>query len=176
MGRTDADDGRAGEGTADFVDEVIEQWRRERPDLDPSPIAVVGRISRASRAIDVRLRERYATFGLGEGDFDLLVTVRRNGPPYRLTPTQLGTRMMITSGAVTKRVDRLAEMGLVRRAVSEGDARSLPVELTDAGLALTEKAMAAHMANEERILAALTPAERTQLAGLLRKLLVSFEL
>jgi DNA-binding MarR family transcriptional regulator len=173
MGRHEGEGGGGGEG--DFVDEIIEQWRTERPDLDPSPIGVVGRISRASRAMDLRLRERYATFGLGEGDFDLLVTIRRNGPPYRLTPTQLGARMMITSGAVTKRVDRLIEMGLVRRSVAEGDARSLPVALTDAGIALTEEAMAAHMENEERILAALSPVERNQLAGLLRKLLISFE-
>ena len=172
MGRSDGADGVS---VPDFVDEIIEQWRHERPDLDPSPIAVIGRLSRASRAVDVRLKECYATFGLGEGDFDLLVTVRRNGPPYRLTPTQLGERMMITSGAVTKRVDRLAERGLVQRAVSDGDARSLPVQLTDTGIALTEEAMAAHVANEDRILAALSPAERKQLAGLLRTLLVSFE-
>lgn len=159
----------------DLVDQILQQWRTERPDLDASPIAVIGRISRASRAIDVRLKELYATFDLGEGDFDLLVTVRRSGPPYRLTPTQLGMRMMVTSGAVTKRVDRLAEVGLVRRVPSE-DGRSWPVELTDKGVALTQEAMAAHVANEDRILAALSPAERTQLAALLRRLLISFDL
>ncbi|GAB2609235.1 MarR family winged helix-turn-helix transcriptional regulator [Pseudactinotalea suaedae] len=158
----------------DLVDMIVAQWRLERPDLDPSPIAVVGRISRASRALDVRLKEVYATFGLGEGDFDLLVTVRRNGPPYRLTPTQLGEQMMVTSGAVTKRVDRLAEVGLVRRVPAE-DGRSWPVELTAEGVALTQEAMAAHVANEDRILAALSPAEREQLAALLRTLLISFE-
>jgi DNA-binding MarR family transcriptional regulator len=162
------------EPTGDRVDQIIEQWRSERPDLDPAPIAVVGRISRASRAIDVRLNEVYSTFGLGEGDFDLLVTVRRSGPPYRLTPTQLGMQMMVTSGAVTKRVDRLADVGLVRR-VPAADGRSWPVELTDEGIALTQEAMAAHVANEDRILAALSPAERSQLAALLRALLISFE-
>jgi len=161
-------------GTGDLVDRIVEQWRVERPDLDPAPIAVIGRISRASRALDVRLKEVYARFGLGEGDFDLLVTVRRNGPPYRLTPTQLGEQMMVTSGAVTKRVDRLADVGLVRRVPAE-DGRSWPVELTDDGLALTEEAMAAHVANEDRILAPLSQAEREQLAALLRTLLISFE-
>lgn len=160
---------------ADLVDRILEQWHAERGDLDPSPIAVIGRLSRASRAVDVRLKEVYATFGLGEGDFDLLVTIRRQGPPYRLTPTQLGAQMMVTSGAVTKRVDRLAAAGLVRR-VPAADGRSSPVELTEDGIALTQDAMAAHVANEDRILAALSPAERDQLATLLRTLLVSFDL
>lgn len=160
----------------DHVDQILEQWHTERPDLDPSPIGVIGRISRTSRAIDVRLKGLYATYGLGEGDFDLLVTIRRSGPPYRLTPTQLGDQMMVTSGAVTKRVDRLAERGLVRRGAPDGDRRSLPVELTERGVALTQEAMTAHVANEDRILAALSPSERDQLAGLVRKLLISFDL
>lgn len=157
------------------MDEILEQWRAERPDLDPSPIAVIGRISRASRAIDVRLKELYARFGLGEGDFDLIVTLRRSGPPYRLTPTQLGEQMMVTTGAVTKRVDRLAETGLVHRLHAD-DGRSWPVALTERGLALTEEAMEAHLENEQRILAALSPGERDQLAALLRTLLISFSL
>ncbi|WP_420112726.1 MarR family winged helix-turn-helix transcriptional regulator [Pseudactinotalea sp.] len=159
----------------DHVDQILEQWRAERPDLDPSPIGVIGRISRASRAIDVQLKELYARYDLGEGDFDLLVTIRRSGQPYRLTPTQLGDQMMVTSGAVTKRVDRLAERGLVRRGAPDGDRRSLPVELTEQGIALTQEVMTAHVANEDRILAALSPRERDQLGQVLRTLLVSFD-
>lgn len=161
--------------SADHVDGILAQWRNQRPDIDFSPAAVIGRISRASRAIDVLLRAKYAEFGLGEGEFDALATLRRAGPPFRLSPTSLGAHMMITSGAVSKRVDRLEALGLVRRIDSPTDGRSCEVELTTAGRALIDEAIAEHMANEERILAPLGAADRLELARLLRTLLIDLE-
>lgn len=154
---------------------MIAQWHRERPDLDVAPMAVIGRISRASRAIDVRLRAKYAEFGLGEGEFDALATLRRSGPPFHLSPTALGEQMMITSGAVSKRIDRLVCAGLAERLDSPVDGRSREVALTTAGLTVIDEAIVAHMANEHRILAPLDDQDRARLARLLRQLLIDLE-
>lgn len=159
----------------DRVDEILGQWHRARPDLDASAIAVIGRISRASRAIDVRLNRNYARFGLSDGEFDALATLRRSAPPHRLSPTELGDQMMVTSGAVSKRVDRLETAGLVRRTPSPTDGRARVVELTDAGYALIDEALAAHLATEEHLLAPLDDASRDQLASLLRRLMLTLE-
>jgi DNA-binding MarR family transcriptional regulator len=159
----------------DHVDEIVAQWATERPDLDSTPLHVVGRISRLSDAIDEQLRPVFAAFGLGDGDFDVLATLRRNGPPFELTPTELAGRTMVTSGAVSKRVDRLAGAGLVERRVSEADARGRHVRLTDRGRALIDEAYPVHLRNEARLLAGLSAREREQLATLLRRLGASME-
>ena len=153
----------------DHVDEIVEQWAAERPDLDSTPLHVIGRISRLSDVIDEQLRPVFAAFGLGDGDFDVLATLRRNGPPFELTPTELAARTMVTSGAVSKRVDRLVGAGLVERRVSAADARGRHVRLTDRGKALIDEAYPVHLRNEARLLAGLSVAERDQLAVLLRK-------
>lgn len=159
----------------DRVDEIVAQWAAERPDLDSGPLHVVGRISRLSDVIDDQLRPVFAAFGLGDGDFDVLATLRRNGPPFELTPTELAARTMVTSGAVSKRVDRLAGAGLVERRVSDADARGRHVRLTDRGRALIDEAYPVHLRNEARLLAGLSAAERDQLAALLRKAGASME-
>jgi DNA-binding MarR family transcriptional regulator len=159
----------------DAVDRIIEQWRMERPELDTSPMAVVGRIHRVAAILDEGLRTVFAAEGLGNGDFDVLATLRRAGAPYRLTPTQLTATMMVTSGAVTKRVDRLERAGLVTRSVSADDGRGRLIELTARGRELTDTLVERHWANEDRLLRALSPEERAQLTGLLRKLLVDLE-
>lgn len=153
----------------DHVDEIVDQWVAERPDLDSTPLHVIGRISRLSDVIDEQLRPVFAAFGLGDGDFDVLATLRRNGPPFELTPTELAARTMVTSGAVSKRVDRLAGAGLVERRVSDADARGRHVRLTDRGRALIDEAYPVHLRNEARLLAGLSTAERDQLAVLLRR-------
>jgi len=160
---------------SDHVDEIVAQWAAERPDLDTSPMLVIGRISRLADLVDELLRPVFASHGLGDGDFDVLATLRRHGSPYELTPTELGASTMVTSGAVTKRVDRMVAAGLVERRVSESDARGRHVRLTDRGLALVDEAMTVHVANEARLLAGLTAAERHQLAALLRKTGASME-
>jgi DNA-binding MarR family transcriptional regulator len=154
----------------DHVQHIVEQWARERPDLDASPILVIGRLHRVAMALTTELVRVYGAHGLGEGDFDVLATLRRGGPPYELTPTDLVEQTMVTSGAVSKRLDRLESAGLVERRVSGGDRRSRIVALTTAGLELTDRAVPEHLANEARLLEPLSAAERSTLARLLGKL------
>jgi DNA-binding MarR family transcriptional regulator len=158
----------------DHVDRIVEQWARERPDLDSSPLHVIGRISRLAGTVDELLRPVFAARGLGDGDFDVLATLRRSGAPYELTPGELGASTMVTSGAVTKRVDRLERAGLVERRVDEADARGRRIRLTERGIAMIDESYAVHMDNEARMLAGLTPEERTDLVRLLRRLAESF--
>lgn len=157
----------------DHAAKVVEQWRSERPDLDASPLLVIARIHRIAAALTPELVAVYARHGLGEGDFDVLATLRRQGPPYALTPGQLGERTMVTSGAVTKRVDRLESRGLVERRPSDSDGRSRTVALTPAGRGLIDVAMAEHLANEARLLSGLDPSDRDALGVLLGRLATS---
>lgn len=159
----------------DAVDRIRAQWRVERPDLDTRPMGVIGRLSRTSGLVDVQLRSLFAEYDLGDGDFDALASLRRAGPAYRLTPTQMAATMMVTSGAVTKRIDRLERLGLVERTVCAADGRGRSVALTPAGRRVVDDAIVAHMANEHRILAALDDQEWDDLSRLLKKLLVSLE-
>jgi DNA-binding MarR family transcriptional regulator len=154
----------------DHVSTVVAQWAAERPELDVSPLLVIGRIHRIALALTPELVEVYARHGLGEGDFDVLATLRRQGIPYALTPGELGERTMVTSGAVTKRVDRLAAKGLVERRASTTDGRSRTVVLTAEGHRVIDAAMDEHVANEARLLAGLEPDERAALGELLGRL------
>lgn len=159
----------------DHVDAILAQWRRERPDLDPAPMGVIGRIRRIERLLGRALDATFAQFGLNSGEFDVLATLRRSGAPYQLTPTALFTSLMLSSGAMTNRLDRLEQAGLIARAPDPSDRRGTLVGLTPRGLELIDAAVAAHLANEARLLAALLPGERDQLAGLLRRLLCALE-
>ncbi len=151
----------------DHVGRIMDQWGRERPDLDVSPQGVIGRLHRVAARLTEELVSVYAEFGLGEGEFDVLATLRRSGAPYELTPGELAASTMVTSGAVTKRVDRLAERGLVTRRVGERDARGRVIALTPSGRELIDRAFEAHMANEHRLLDSLGDIDRTRLARLL---------
>ena len=154
----------------DGVDAIIEQWRRERPDLDHSPIGVVGRVSRLARELEARLEPVYREHGLEPGWHDVLATLRRTGPPYQLRPSDFTGSLMLTSSGTTKRLDRLERAGLIERAPDPDDRRGVIVTLTDAGHELIDRVTEAHLANERRILAGLSEAERERLAALLRKL------
>jgi DNA-binding MarR family transcriptional regulator len=153
----------------DHVDAILAQWARERPDLDASPIGLIGRLHRLADVLNVELRKVFAEEGIGDGDFDVLVTLRRYGAPYELTPSELGASTMVTSTAVTKRIDRLERAGLVTRTVSEADGRSRRIRLTGDGVALVDRLMGRHVANAQRLVSGLTPRERAQLADLLRR-------
>jgi DNA-binding MarR family transcriptional regulator len=157
----------------DHVDTVLAQWAAERPDLDASPMAVIGRLSRLSRLVGVHLGRTFSAHGLDGPSFDVLATLRRNGPPHRLTPTELMRSAMVTSGAITQRLDRLEARGLVTRSRADTDGRVVHVALTRKGRALIDRALPDHVDTEHRLLAALTPAERNTLASTLRKLLES---
>ena len=159
----------------DAVDAITAQWRRERPDLDPAPMGVLGRISRLAKLVERELDTVFAQYGLGGGDFDVLATLRRNGAPYRLTPGALSRSTMVTTGGMTKRLDRLEGAGLVRRELDPGDRRGKLIALTDEGRALVDQAVEAHLRNEERLLAGLSLPQREQLASLLRELLVTLD-
>ncbi|MER9939515.1 MarR family transcriptional regulator [Mesorhizobium sp. M0088] len=153
---------------------AIEQWRRERPDLDVSPMGVLGRLNEAASLIArERLAPLFARYGLQSGEFDVLATLRRSGSPYALTPTALYEATMVTSGAMTNRLDRLETSGLILRGPHPNDRRGIVVRLTDKGLALIDDAVAAHVANEHEVLAGLTGDERETLAQLLGKLIGS---
>jgi DNA-binding MarR family transcriptional regulator len=156
----------------DGVDEILAQWRRERPDLDPSPIGVVGRVSRLARELERRLEPVYREHGLEPGWHDVLATLRRTGPPFRMRPTDLMDALMLTSSGTTKRLDRLEHAGLIAREPDPSDRRGTLIALTAKGRDLIDGVTPDHLANEDSLLAALTPGEREQLAALLRKLLL----
>jgi DNA-binding MarR family transcriptional regulator len=154
----------------DGVDLILEQWRQERPELDPSPIGVVGRISRLARELEQRLEPVYREQGLEPGWYDVLATLRRTGAPYQLRPTEFASALMLTSSGTTKRLDRLEQAGLITRSPDPEDRRAILITLTDAGRELIDAATEAHLANERSLLGTLTEAEQRRLADLLRKL------
>jgi DNA-binding MarR family transcriptional regulator len=154
----------------DGVDAILEQWRRERPELDHSPIGVIGRISRLAREIEARLEPVYRDHGLEPGWHDVLATLRRSGPPFRLRPTDLTNASMLTSSGTTKRLDKLEQAGLIARSPDPEDRRGTLITLTDAGRELIDALTVAHLANEQRILGALSASDQRTLADLLRKL------
>jgi DNA-binding MarR family transcriptional regulator len=157
----------------DGVDAIVEQWRTERPDLDPSPIGVVGRISRLARELEARLEPVYKAHGLEPGWHDVLATLRRTGPDHRLRPTDLTNATMLTSSGTTKRLDKLEQAGLIRRENDPNDRRGTLITLTEAGRQLIDSVTAAHLANEAKLISALDPDEQAALAGLLRKLVLA---
>lgn len=159
----------------DAVGLVLRQWGVERPDLDVSAMGVFGRLSRAARMLNKSLAETFGRYGLNGGEFDVLATLRRSGGPYSLTPTELYRSMMLSSAAMTNRIDRLEERNLVVREPDPEDRRGVRIRLTDEGFGLIEAALEAHVEGEERLLAALSAEEREHLANLLSRLMASME-
>ena len=159
----------------DAVDKILGQWQRERPDLDASPMGVIGRMARLAKHLDRSIQETVSEFGLNLGEFDVLATLRRSGHPYQLSPTDLFNALMVSSGTMTHRIDRLERAFLVKRIPSKSDRRGTLIALTDKGLSLIEQAVEAHVANGHYILSVLEESERESLMLLLRKLLLSFE-
>ena len=160
----------------DHVDELLTEWARERPDLDVEALGLVGRLFRVVHLADAALGEGLERRGLQSGWFDLLAALRRAGAPYQRNPTELMRATLLSSGGMTKRLDRLAEAGLVERHPDPHDRRGTLVRLTDRGKELVDRVLPGHLANQERLLAALDPAERRRLDELLRKLLSAFEM
>jgi DNA-binding MarR family transcriptional regulator len=159
---------------ADRAAGAVAQWRRERPDLDPAPMAVLGRLAEAALLVQRdRLEPLFARFGINGGEFDVLASLRRSGGGYALTPTALCAATMLSSGGMTDRLDRLEKAGLIERRRHPTDRRGTLVALTRRGFALVEKAVAAHLENERAVLAGLAKAEQKQLAALLAKLIAS---
>lgn len=157
----------------DLVDDILAQWQHVRPGVDASPMAVVFRVKRLARTFERATAKNFASLGLEPGEFDLLGTLLRSGPPHRMSAGALGKALMITSGSVTNRVDRLEERDLIRRTDDPDDRRGVQIELTAKGLRAVDGALDRHLAIERELIAALSPAQRTQLADLLRRLLVA---
>jgi DNA-binding MarR family transcriptional regulator len=155
----------------DTVDGIVGQWNAVRPDLDVSPIAVIGRVSRLSRLVDRRLEENFARHGIEAWMYDVLATLRRSGEPYELTAGDLVHHTMVTTGAITNRVDRLEERGLVERA-SADDRRKVIVRLTKKGLDLVDEAAVTHLETERDVLSVLSPRQQSELIQLLRTALL----
>jgi len=157
---------------SDAVDRIVGQWERIRPDIDSTPIHIVGRVSRLSKLIDRRLSDNFAGHGLEQWMYDVLATLRRTGAPYELTAGELVSQSMVTTGAITNRVDRLAERGLVEREVGT-DRRTVIVRLTPKGLTLVDEVVSAHMDTERSIISSLSARQQQQLGDLLRHMLVA---
>lgn len=158
------------EVTVDAVDEIVDQWNRERPGVDVSGMAIIGRISRLERSIRPQLESVFAAHDLESWEFDVLATLLRNGSPHQLTPGELLDSMMITSGAMTNRIDRLERRGFVRRAKSPDDGRRVLVTLTASGRRKVDAALVDHAANELRLIDGLDQDQRSGLVDLLRAL------
>ena len=154
---------------------MIAQWSAIRPDVDTTPIGVIARLGRVTAFIDAGVNSKLGEFGLTREGWDVLASLRREGPPYRLSPTQLYMSLMRSSGAMTHRLAALERAGLVKRLADPDDGRGILVALTAKGVRLVDRVAPEHVANERRLLAALTDGERSELAGLLRKLLAAYE-
>ncbi len=161
--------------TRDEVDAILDDWRRERPELDVSPLAVMSRLSRLGRRLECERRSAFAAQHLESWGFDVLAALRRSGPPYELPPRELLRQNLVSSGAMTNRIDRLEEAGLVARRPDPADRRSVLVRLSPAGRQRVDACVSALADRERDLLDALTGPERDALAGLLRKLLRSVD-
>ncbi len=157
------------------MDRIQAEWARERPDVDVAPQAVIGRLHRLAGALTQELVPVFQRHGLGEGDFDVLAALRRAGSPFERTAGELAATTMVTTGGMTKRLDRLEAAGLLVRRPSPYDGRGRVVALTDRGRELVDRAFTEHMANERRLLDLLDPEQARQLEGLLRAWLAHFE-
>ena len=160
---------------ADAVDDILDQWRRERPDLDVSPMGPIGRIKRCAALLQRRLDDTFARFGMTAWEFDMLATLRRSGKPYCMAPTALFSALMVTSGTMTHRLQRLEANGLVQRVPNSKDARSTLVQLTPVGLKLIDRAVEDHVENERAILALIPPTSLVALDESLSALLTELE-
>lgn len=158
----------------DAVDLYLAQWNRERPDLDVSPMAIVGRMNRLQRFLGRGVGDGLAEHGLERWEFDVLATLRRSGAPHRLTAKELVRMSMVGSSAMTNRVDRLVQRGFVDREIDPDNRRRVLVGLTDEGFELVDRVVEDHVANEARLLRGLDAGEQERLVVLLRKLLLSF--
>jgi DNA-binding MarR family transcriptional regulator len=159
----------------DEVDRILAAWATELPELDTSPLASLSRLSRLDRHLERARRQAFAGQQLEQWEFDVLAALRRQGPPYALSPGELIHQTLSTSGTMTNRVNRLVERGLVERLPNPDDGRGVVVRLTEAGRASVQAALTELLAFERNVLSAISPEERAELATLLRRLLAPFE-
>ncbi len=157
----------------DSVDLRLDQWRAERPDLPLGAMGIIGRVQRAALIFERELRDHFAAHDLQIGEFDMLATLLRSGPPYRLTAGHLVASSMKTSGAITNRIDHLVAKQLVTRDVDPDNRRRVLIALTETGKELVDRVVDCHVALEERLLEGMEPQARDDLTRLLRTLLIT---
>ncbi len=157
------------------VNRVLEQWRRERPDLEVGPMGLTGRLKRIGRHLEREMEKSFAAHDLNLASFDVLATLRRSGAPYRLSPGDLMANTMVTSGTMTHRVDQLVRAGHVERIRNPKDGRSVLIALTDRGLKVIDAAVTDHVANLARLTSGLTESEAKRLDRLLDRYLAALE-
>ncbi|WP_169569538.1 MarR family transcriptional regulator [Sneathiella limimaris] len=159
----------------DHIDMITEQWGRERPDLDVTPMALIGRMGRVTAHLKQDMGKTFAKHGLQAASFDVLATLRRAGKPYALSPGDLIKSTMVTSGTMTNRIDQLEKAGLVKRVVNPADARSRMISLTEKGFTLIDKVVEEHVMTQANLVSGLSEAEQKSLNELLRKFLGTFK-
>ncbi|MGF1695418.1 MarR family transcriptional regulator [Vibrio lamellibrachiae] len=159
----------------DAIERVVEQWATEKPELDTQPMAMLGRLLRVSKHLETHVAEKHKQYDLKLGEFDVLATLRRSGKPYSLTPSELIDSMMLTSGAMTNRLDKLEKKGLIERTHSKEDRRSVFVKLTKDGLVLIDEMMTEHVAVQTSLVDSLSATQKKQLNQLLTTWLAQFE-
>ncbi|HEX5114294.1 MAG TPA: MarR family transcriptional regulator [Pseudonocardiaceae bacterium] len=159
----------------DRIERIVGQWAAVRPDIDLDTMALVARVTRTAQLMNKKIDELSAAYGAHRSEGDVLFTLRRAGPPYRLSPSRLAESLLVTSGTMTNRLDRLESRGLVKRIPNPNDRRSLDVELTELGLRIADQAVTTHIANEQAMLAPLTKRDRDELTRITRKLIAHLE-
>lgn len=159
----------------DRVDRILQQWARERPDLDTQAMGLLGRMKRLTTHLGREVEQVLQSHGLSSSAFDVLATLRRSGAPYQMSPGDLLEMTMVSSGTMTNRIDQLEKSGLVERVVNPHDRRSVLIALTGKGLELVNKAVGAHVANQQRLTETLDEREKAALDALLRNFLAAFE-
>jgi DNA-binding MarR family transcriptional regulator len=159
----------------DRIERLVGQWAAERPDLDLDTMDLVTRLTRVAQLINGRIDELAAGYGVHRGEGDVLFTLRRSGPPFRLSPTRLAASLLVTSGTMTNRLDRLEQRGLIKRRPNPNDRRSLDIELTAEGRRLVDEAVTQHVANERAMLSVLSNRDRADLIRITRKLIDHLE-
>lgn len=159
----------------DFVDTILAQWHKERPELEVGPMATLGRLKRLNQHLMRGMEQTFAAYGLTAGGFDVLATLRRSGPPHALSPGSLMASTMVTSGTMTHRVDQLKKAGLIERVRNPEDGRGYLICLSAKGHSLIDAAVTAHVETQAQLIAALTNEQCAQLDELLRQFLQGFE-
>jgi len=157
------------------INNIIKQWNNERPDLDVSSMELIGRFKKINSLLVKEMDKTFTEYDLNHASFDVLATLRRSGKPYALSPNELLATMMVTSGTMTNRIDRLVKTGLVKRIANPNDGRGFIISLTDSGFSLIDKAVTAHVETQTKLTSGLSAKEQQQLNVLLSKFLNSFE-
>ncbi|WP_447926598.1 MarR family winged helix-turn-helix transcriptional regulator [Vreelandella sp. EE27] len=159
----------------DHVDKILKQWQQERPDLDVAPMGTLGRLKRLHNALMRAMEPTWAAFGLSDSSFDVLATLRREGPPYALSPSDLMASTMVTSGTMTHRIQQLEKAGLVERVKNPDDGRGFLISLSTEGFALIDAAVTAHVETQQTLVSSLDDAQRGELDALLKQMLESLD-